>query len=263
MTAPTSLARAFRRAAIAGLLFAAIGCSTSTPKLPAPNSAEPDKYLFDKGTEALAAKKWFTAREYFRRLVDGYPQSPLRPQAKLGLGDTYLVENSAESKVLAANEYREFLTFFPSDPHADQAQFNLALAHFRQMLNPQRDQTETIETIKQFKAFLDRFSGSTLRPGADKYYRQARDRLSDAGYEVGLFYYRIKNYAGSIDRFKEVLRADPEYSRRDALYFYMGESLAATKHLAEALPYYDRIVKEFVTSEYLEKAKKRIEELKR
>ena len=184
-------------------------------------------------------------------------------QAKLGLGDTYLAEGSAESKVLAANEFREFLTFFPSDSHADYAQYKLAMAHYKQMLNPQRDQTETKEAIKEFKGFFDRYPNSPLRAEVEPFYRQARDRLSDAGYQVGKFYYQVRNYAGALDRFKEVLRDDPDYTRRDALYFYMGESLLATKHLAEALPYYDRILTEFQKSDYLLKAKKRVEELKR
>ena len=209
MSARIRLARACRLLAAAGLLLSAAGCFSSSPaiaKLPAPGSAEPDQFLFDKGNQAMAAKKWLTAREYFKRLVESYPQSPLRPQGKLGLADTYLNENSAESKVLVANEYREFLTFFPSDSHADYAQYKLAMAHFRQMLNPQRDQTETREAIKEFKAFFDRFPTSPLRPEVEPFYRQARDRLSDAGYEIGTFYYRIRNYAGAIDRFKEVLK---------------------------------------------------------
>ena len=50
------------------------------------------------------------ARKYFRQVVDNYPQSPLRPDAKLGVGDSYLGEDTAESLVLAANEFREFLS---------------------------------------------------------------------------------------------------------------------------------------------------------
>ena len=44
--------------------------------------------------EALNEKHWLTAREYFRQLVDSYPQSPYRADAKLGLGDTYLGEGT-------------------------------------------------------------------------------------------------------------------------------------------------------------------------
>src|SRR5262245_47249093 len=98
------------------------GCS-SGPKKPPTGTPEPDKFLFDRGTESLNAKKWLTAREYFRNLVDGYPQSRYRADAKLGVGDTYLGEGSAEAFVLAANEFREFLTFYPTHQRADYAQY--------------------------------------------------------------------------------------------------------------------------------------------
>jgi len=59
-----------------------------------------------------------------------------------------------------------------------------------------------------------------------------------------------------------LLDADPEYVDRDAVYFYLGEIYHRSKADAEALPYYDRIVKEFEKSKFIERAKKRIEEIK-
>jgi outer membrane protein assembly factor BamD (BamD/ComL family) len=79
---------------------------------------------------------------------------------------------------------------------------------------------------------------------------------------VGFYYYRARWYPGSIDRFKALLKEDPEYTHRDAVYFYLGESLVKVKLEAEALPYYERLVKEFEQSEYLEEARKRIAALK-
>ncbi len=48
------------------------------------NVANPDRFLFDRGDAALKEKDWLEAREYFRQVFDNYPQSPLRPDAKLG-----------------------------------------------------------------------------------------------------------------------------------------------------------------------------------
>ena len=76
--------------------------------LDADNLPDPDRFLFDKGVAALTDKHWTDAREYYRQVVDNYPQSPLRPEAKLGIGDSYLGEKRGESLVMAANEYREF-----------------------------------------------------------------------------------------------------------------------------------------------------------
>ena len=63
---------------------------------------------------SLEEKRWMTAREYFRRVVDSYPQSQLRTDSKLGLGDAYLGEAGTESLLLAVNEFKEFLTFYPT-----------------------------------------------------------------------------------------------------------------------------------------------------
>ena len=97
---------------------------------------QPDKFLFDRGTEALNEKKWLTAREFFREIVDTYTQSPYRPDAKLGIGDTYLGEGTADGLERALNEFREFLAFFPTNPRADYAQYKLGMTHFRQMRAP-------------------------------------------------------------------------------------------------------------------------------
>ena len=81
-------------------------------------------------------------------------------------------------------------------------------------------------------------------------------------YRVGYFYFRNKWYPGAIDRFKSVLERDPQFTNRDAVYFYLGESLIKVQRPAEALPYYERLLAEFEQSEHLADAKKRVEELK-
>ena len=72
----------------------------------------------------------------------------------------------------------------------------------------------------------------------------------------------MKWYPGAIDRFREVLKTDPEFTRRDAVYFPSGGIAALTDKKAEALPYYERLLSEFEQSEYLENARKRVAELK-
>jgi outer membrane protein assembly factor BamD len=250
------------------LAVAISGCAQKTATLP-PGTADADKFLFDRGTEAAKERKWIDAREYFRNLVDNYPQSPYRPDAKLALGDTYINEGTTESLLLGANEFREFLTFYPTHQRADYAQLQLARSFTEQMLAPERDQTATRDAIREIEIFLQRFPNSPLIGEARKLERDARDRLSEASYRVGFFYYRLKYYQGAIDRFKEVLKTDPGYSNRDALYYHlaeslyrMGDQLKQVAHKMEALPYYERLVKEFEKSEYLEEAHQRIAEIK-
>ncbi len=253
--------------ATAVVLVAAIvgisGCASGggSGKLP-PGTIEPDKFLFDRGTEALNARRWVKALQYFQQLWDGYPQSLYRPDGKLGLGDAYLGQDNPESLVLAANEFKEFLTFFPTNRRADYAQYKLALSHYAQMLKPDRDQKETRDTIRELDVFLERYPNSSLVPEVRKKLREAHDRLSTSDYLVGLNYYRWRVYVGAIQRFKAILKDDPGYTNRDAVYYYLAESLIAVNLKAEALPYFERLVEEFQQSEFLTKAQLRIKELK-
>jgi outer membrane assembly lipoprotein YfiO len=243
-------------------LGAAVACATYGRTLVPPGTTEPDKFLFDRGTTALNDKKWLTAREFLKQVVETYTQSSYRPDAKLGIGDTYLGEGTAESLVLAINEFREFLSFYPTNRRADYAQYKLAMAHFRQMRGPQRDQTETRETIKEFRTFVERYSNSSLMPEAKAKLREALDRLGESDYLVGFFYFRARWYPGAIDRFETLLKGDPEYSGRDAVFYYLAESYVKTKRQAQALPLYEKLLQEFEQSQYLADTQKRITELK-
>ena len=252
---------ALRRSFVLLLLLLAAGCGGNKNVVPT-NTANPDRFLYERGTKALADRKWADAREYFRQVVENYPNSTFRPDAKLGVGDTYLGEKTTESLVLSANEYREFLTFYPTNPRADYSQYKLAMTHYEQMRAPERDQTETQNALHEFQVFFERYPMSPLMSEVRMKWRDARDRLSRAEFRVGFHYYRIKWYVGSIARFKKVLADDPQFSGRDEVYFYLAESLAKTKKEAEAIPYFERISAEFEYSEHMEEAKKRVQELK-
>lgn len=236
------------------------GCSPEPTRLPP--GGEADRYLLDEGKAALADEKWVRAREYFQQLLDSYPQSPLRMEAKLGLGDTYFNQGSQASYILAVSEFREFLTFYPSHPMADYAQSRIGMAAFKQMRRAERDQTQTKTAIEELELFVERYPNSALMAEVQTMLREAKDRLSESEYLVGYFYFKQRWYPGAITRFKSVLDKDPNFTGRDAVYFHLAEALRIAQLGAEALPYYERLIKEFEQSEYLELAWERVAELK-
>ena len=246
-------------ALVTAAMLAACG-GNKAPETPTGNTP-PEKFLFQRANDAVRRQRWLDARKYFQQIVDNYPQSTLRPDAKLGVGDTYLSEGGEANLVLAENEFREFIQFYPTNARADYAQYKLAMTHYERMKAPERDQTETRAAVREFDAFFERYPNSMLTSEVREKWREARNRLSEASYKVGLYYYRARWYPGAIDRFKEVLKDDPGYPSRDAVYYYLAESLLKTDKKAEAVPYYDRLVKEFARSEYLEDARRRLETL--
>ena len=197
-------------------------------KKPPVGTLEPDKFLWERGTEELNKKHWLTSREYFRQLMDSYPQSQYRADAKLGLADTYLGEGSAESSVLAVNEYREFLSFYPTHRRAYYAQFKLGMCHFYQMHGPigirpkprgdrrVDDVRHRIASIRTTRRETHARSAEGARAAARSPRSAERRRLPRRRTSTSK---TQKFPPAAIDRFKAILKNDPEYSRRDARVF--------------------------------------------
>ena len=246
------------------LLAGAVACGHKKSNLPAPGSVEEDKFLYDRGMETMAKKNWLVAREYFKRLIDTYPQSIYRNDARLGVGDTYIGENRIESYVLAVNEFRMFLQFAPLNPRADYAQYRICLAQSKQMLGAQRDQTATREALADCDAALRNYPNSKYKAEVEAIRRKARDRLSDHEFAVGQTYFRFKLWAGADSRLRGLMTDDPGYSHMDQVYYYLAETLmrgSAGQRAKEALPLYQKLINEFPKSEYVKKAQKRITEI--
>ena len=252
-----------KRLIVFAALVISVGCTAATTRNVVPaGTSEPDKFLFDKGSDALKGRRWITAREYFKQVVETYTASPFRPDAKLAVGDTYLEEGGADNLVLAMNEYREFLSFYPTNKRADYAQYKLGMTHFKQMRQAERDQSETRDAVKEFQTLIGRYPDSAMLVDGKARLRESLDRLDQADFRVGYFYFRQKWYPGSIDRLAAILKNDPDYTARDEVYFYLAESYIKIKRDAQALPYFEKLVTEFQKSEHLIAAQKRIAELK-
>ena len=251
------------RLGLSGCLLAAtaLACGGRSADIPAPQ-LEADRVLYERGTAALEERDWRRAREYFVAIRDNYPQSPYRPDSRLAIGDTYEGEGTRDAYVQAINEFQDFLDLYPEHPRAAYAQYKVGLVHFHQMRRAERDQTETTSAVQEFETFISRYPPDhALMPEVRHRLRDARDRLSEHDFVVGRFYYRFKNHAGAASRFRQILDGDPGYTRRDEVYFYLAESLAAVGGIVEAIPYFARILDEFEASEYAELATTRIAEL--
>lgn len=253
--------RARRSLTLAALAFVATtvaACGKGTAPTVVPDQ-EADTYLFNEGTKALERERWLAAREYFRRLVDTYPTSQHRQNAKLGIGDSYIGERRIESDILAVAEFREFLRFYPLSQRADYAQYRLALAQSRQVLSPERDQTATHEALREFTVFTTNYPNSQYMPEVLRLERETRDHLSESEFLVGRHYFRSRWYPGAVTRLEALLKSDPQFTGRDGAYFYLGEAYNKQLKFAEAKAYYQKVLDEFRVSEYLKDAQKRLD----
>ena len=180
----------------------AAACASRTRNAVPPGTTEPDKFLFDKGTAALNEKKWLTAREFFKQVTETYTQSPYRPDAKLGIGDTYLGEGTAEALVLAINEFQEFLSFYPTTRAPTTRSTSWRWRTSGRCARRSAIRRKRARPSRSSRRSSTRYPNSSLMPEVKAKLREARDRLSESDYLVGFFYFRQRWYPGAIDRFK-------------------------------------------------------------
>ena len=126
--------------------------------------------------------------------------------------------------VLAMNEYREFLSFYPTNKRADYAQYKLGHDALQADARAERDQSETRDAIREFQIFIARYPRARCMPEAKARFRESLDRIGEADYHVGLFYYRQKWYRARSIVFRSCSRPIPNTPNRDEVYFYLAES---------------------------------------
>ena len=147
--------RSRARLAAVLLLAGTVAACASKTKAPPVGTAGADKYLFDRGTELLAKKNWITAREYFRRLVDSYPQSEFKADAKLGIAD---IEAATGQYDKAIAKYSELASGKDAKLPVEGVLMQLGRAY--------QEKGSTADAKKTFKRIVDEFPQSPYATAA-------------------------------------------------------------------------------------------------
>ena len=250
---------ALRRLAALGLLTlgAALGgCSSHQIDLEALSSPS-DEIVWAAGQKAVEKKDWESARQYFRRLIDAFPQSEHQPDARIALADSYFEEGGTASYVLAVSSYREFLTLYPQHPRSDYAQFRAGESYFKQKNTPDRDQTATEQALEEYQRLLDLYPQSSWVEPAREKIRECRQTLARSHHMVGYFYQKTrKSWRSAIGRYETILSDYPDYEKVDEVLFRLGECLGFAGRYAEARPRLAQLQSEFPDSPFAAEAKK-------
>jgi len=242
--------------------------STSCGKKQIEETGGPEQ-LYQDAMEELEGDEggfpWiFTGTDYdtilkiFKEIQLRDPYSPYAILAELRTADTYFRKQEYEQ---AAIEYEEFLKRHPGHDESSYATFRLALSHYKLMRGPDRDPTNTRETIKWFEYFIENYPDSPLATEAYKRISECRNRLAKREIYIGKFYAKKKNYKAAAHRYSVVV---DEYSNTDAFrkalyllgdsYFKMGDSALAKQTLI-------RVINEFPDTGYQREAESLLQKI--
>lgn len=224
-----------------------------------------DRQLFEVAAREARRSRYEESRYLFNVIITTYPDSPYLPHAKLAIADSFYLEGTTSALIQAANAYQEWLTFFPTDPLADEVMLKVAEVEMRQMGLPDRDVAHARKAEQRLKALLQQFPNTALRPDAQIRLNEVQENLGMHTFQVGNFYMDryernvAPNPKGAQSRYREVIEKYPNFSRRDRALYLLANTYVLEEEPDEAAKYFQEIVRNFPDSEYAEKAAEQLE----
>jgi len=219
---------------------------------------QPDKILFEKATNEINHGRYDVGRLTLQTLINTYPDSEYLSKAKLAISDSYYNEGGVSGLTQAEEEYKDFITFFPTAPEAPQAQYRIGMAHYRLMAKADRDQTEALAAEAEFKEFLLKYPDSPFMSKVKARLREVQQVLAEGEYWTANFYYTHGAFLAARGRFQDIVEKYPNYSGGDNALYYLGQSLERLRRAKDAPAYYNRVITDFPLSPHVPEAKARL-----
>ncbi len=252
-----------RRVCAATLLLFLLGCGKGgkNVELNVPSGiSEPDKVLYQQALKDLGKSRYNIARLTLQTLINTYPDSEFLPEAKYALAESFYREGSTSTLNQAEIEFKDFITFFPLDDRADDAQLMIAMTHVRQIEKPDRDSSQAQLAETELRNMIENYPDSALLDEAKQKLRAVQEILAEGVFKIGNHYFIRRAYAAAVSRYREVLTKYPDYTKTPDVLFQLAESLRHADN-PESEIYYRKIVTDYPFSERVSEAKGQLTEM--
>jgi outer membrane protein assembly factor BamD len=224
-----------------------------------------DRVLFEEAAKEVRKGRHETGRLLFSTIINTYPDSPFLPLAKLAIADSFYLEGTTSSLIQAAQAYQDWLTFFPTDPLADDAMLKVAEAEMRQMGLSDRDISHARKAEQRLKALLQQYPQTKLRPTVEDRLREVQENLAMHNLVIARFYYESRylggrgtGLKGAQSRLKEIVDKYPCFSYNDEVLFRLATTYQNEEEPDEAAKYYQQLIQGFPESEFNDKAREQL-----
>jgi outer membrane protein assembly factor BamD len=227
--------RVFLVAGLLALLLLNSGCGVwDYFFLPQPEDTAQE--LFEAGQDAMQAKEYDRAAEYFSTLRDRYPFSPYTVRAELALGDAYFLEGRY---VQAVEAYKDFESLHPRHEEIPYVLFQTGVASYKSVEDIDRPMQNVAEGLQYFYRLRQAYPDSPYAEQATEYILQSRRKMAEHEIFVADFYWRAERYQSAWQRYEyvaETFTDHPdivEYANRRAELAYLRYQQNRSKELRE------------------------------
>lgn len=166
--------------------------------------------------------------------------------------------------ILASHYFKSFVTAYPRSEHAEEFTFLSAYCNYLDSPTHSLDQTNTMEAIREFQRFVNRYPNSERVEEANEYIDELRLKLQKKRYEIALLYYNIGDYRAAIRSFDNLINDFPGTVYEEKALFHIIKSYHDFASLSiperqperyeKAIESYNRFIRNFPESDYLKDA---------
>jgi outer membrane protein assembly factor BamD len=165
-------------------------------------STVPVETLYNRGVDALAAKRYSVAVKQFDAVEQYYPYSSWAVNADLMQGYAQYLQNKYTD---AIGTLDRFIQLHPAHRDVAYAYYLRALCYYEQIADISRDQKGTQAAMGALQEVVNRFPDSAYGRDARLKIDLARDHMAGAEMEVGRWYEHQHLYTAAIGRFQKVV----------------------------------------------------------
>jgi outer membrane assembly lipoprotein YfiO len=224
-----------------------------------------DKELFLTATREVRKGNHEVGRLLFNVIITTYAESPYLPMAKLAIADSFYLEGDTSNLIQAIAAYQDWLAFFPTHPLAPRVLLKIAESEMRQVGRPDRDATKAKRAEQKLKVMIQQYPNSELIADAKKRLIEVQDNLGLYNLWIGNFYYkraidqkRPSGLKGAQSRYRDILTKYPDFGYLDEALFKIAVTYQVEEETDEAAKYFQRVVRDYPNSEFVEKAKEQL-----
>lgn len=249
------LYRKYLIAVFAVLTLGLLGCAGSE-KDKGPSAED----LYKDGVKEFTARDYGEAAKVFKKILDEFPNSKLRPLVLLGMA-TAQYKNDAFDEALFS--FERFIEQYPAHPQAPKAYYFKAMCSFRQMESYSRDQTNTKLSLESFEKLINTFSDGKYVKLAKEKKEICRRQLAKNILYIGKYYFGIGAYQSVISRMYDLIADYPEQKFLDEATFLLGESYLKEGNTEKASLTFEGLIQQFPKSSYKSEASSRLASIKK
>lgn len=227
-------------------------CTKPQPKLTAEES-------MSKGLTYFKKKKYDQAIPFFENSIMEATDPEMAAKAQLFLADSYFLDKKYPEAIPA---YQQYLEIYSESEDANLALYRMGMSHYALIDKMDRDMSAAEGSLKAFTQLREKDPAFSREYELTKKIVELRAMLAERELYVAKFYIRIKEPKAGVKRLENLMlnyKDTPSYE--DALFIYAGHLKTQPGKEAEAIKFYNLLIKDVPNTKYVKEVAKDLAEL--